>query len=238
MSLAVKAPLRNIAKDAFSGHKICTVHGLQHLMVRDAKHPSQTGMCGHPDCIGGLLTTLQHIPQCGYLIRFCRKLDADRHDRGSFEIHVIESLLKEAQRGKPTILNPFFTRWTCLSYLTKLKKEEFKEAQHKEILRQIDGLLEEDAQQVLETLQLAGISNSFMTSRIFKSPEKVLAEKEFITLFIEEWGKELYLHYMGELTAVDWMKITGLRPYDLITLRNEVEKWVKFIHVPKIPDCK
>ena len=215
-------------------HKLCPVHGAMHLLVRDPNHPGQTGMCAHPQCLGGLLNSLSKI-KGGYLIRFCQKLDADRGETGEFEYWVVEALLKEAKRGKPTVLNPFFMRWTCLSYLQKLKVIEQKEAKHREILQQIDGLLEEDAAELLETMSVGGVSNAFMTSRCFSNPEKLLAEKEFVTLFIEEWGKEVYLHYMEELSALDFMRITKMTPANLRNLKEEIERWVKVIHKP---NCK
>lgn len=232
MSLAVKAKID--VRQAFAKHKICPHHGLQHLLIRDPKHPGQTGMCGHPSCIHGLLTSLEKIRLCGYLIRFCRKLDGDRDAKGEFEIHVIEALLKEAKRGKPTILNPLFMKWTCLSYLSKLKHEEEKAAIHSEILRQIDGLLEEDAAEVLENMTTASCANSFMSHRSFSNPERMLAAKEFVTLFIEEWGKELYLLYMGELSSIDFMRITKMTPASLRQLQPQVEAWTKMINRPNL----
>jgi hypothetical protein len=235
--IAIKAKLSGLTrtKDAFVRHKICPHHGLQYLLIRDPMHPGQTGMCAHPACTHALLTSLEKIRLCGYLIRFARKLDKDRNQTGEFEMHVIEALLKEAKRGKPTILNPLFMKWTCLSYLQKLKFEEFKEAQHLEILRQIDGLLEEDAAEVLENMTTSACANSFMSYRSFSNPEKTLAAKEFVTLFIEEWGKELYLLYMGELSNIDFMRITKITPNGLRQLQPQVEAWTKMINKPNLP---
>ena len=205
-------------------HKICSKHGLQHLMLKDFDHPSQTGMCSHPECIGAILKTLENNPKCGGLIKFCKKLDRDMGE-SNFMGYVVITLLSDAKKGKPTVLNPYHMRWCCLNYLSMLRRQEVKDAKHKEVLEQIGELLEFEIDEMVKHIGLGMFTASSSPGSNFVNPEKAYALTEIISMTIKEYDTETYLWLIGELSDLDYCKISGKQHHELKGVRENYKKW-------------
>lgn len=208
----------------WSKHKLCPEHGLRYLLLQDFNHPSQTGMCSHPTCVEKMISALQSHRLCGGLIKFCRKLDKDRGEN-EFGVYVIMTLLEGAKRDKPTVLNPFHMRWACLNYLQKLRKDEIRLERHAQILSEIDQILQNEAQDALLDLGFGNIVSGRSRNLEQRNPEKALITKELIEMTISEWGVETYLWLWGELSDIDYCKISGKTPKELKDARKEYKRW-------------
>ena len=219
-----KKTRRQIREEKLEKHNICPDHGIRHLLVPDLDHPSQTGMCAHPTCIDKVISSTMHIRLCGGLVKFCRKLDRDRGEN-EFTSFVTQQLLMEVKKNKPTVMNPHFMRWTALSYLAYLKKEEDREKTKKQIFDEIDGLLETEEQHLIYNYGIGIYVSCTGDKAQHINPEKAFAQKEIMELSIKEFGRETHLWLMRELTDLDYMKITGLSAKELPRVKDRWKKW-------------
>jgi len=185
-------------------------------------------MCSHPVCVEKMISAMQHNGRCGGLIKFCRKLDKDRNEN-EFGTYIVMTLLEGARKGKPTVLNSFHMRWASLNYLTKLRKDEIKAVKHKEIIAQIDTLLQFEVEEMVQNIGLGIFSTGRSRNIEQTNPEKACAHKEIVEMTISEWGVETYLWLYKELTDLDYCKITGKTPKELQTIRNQWSSWYRRI---------
>lgn len=218
---------RKLRVNRWDVHKLCPEHGLRYLFIADHAHPAQTGMCAHPTCLEKMVTATEKYPLCGRLVKFARKLDRDRGAPGAFTDFVVEQLLHGAKKGKITVMNPTFMRFAALNYLTILRREEDKMKKLQDIRNELNSLLEEEAGNLLEGLSSGGFSFVSVTGRTGESPERALAHKEVVEITIEEWGVETYLWLWGELTDLDYVKISKCAFKDLPEIKKSYKKWYR-----------
>jgi hypothetical protein len=94
------------------GNKLCPEHKNRYLLVPE-DHPSYTGLCGHPDCIGKMISALVNRSK---VWKGRVKLFHELQIWEDFVAYIYEELLKEALKGKPTIINPTWFRFKMLSF--------------------------------------------------------------------------------------------------------------------------
>jgi len=225
----------------WSKHKLCPTHGLSNLLISDVKHPSQTGLCAHHDCINKQLSALQAKKQCGYLIKFCRQLDKDEE----FTSFIIEQLLKGAypkvhwknpdQIERVTVLNPTCTRWFCLKFLNHLKKEEVYQERIIEFKDEIDRLMMDIASHTADSFSLQAKSGTGnMGSQNPLDPEQVYRAKEMIETINEMFGPEYYLYLTKEITRTEFRKVTGLSVFEANKVQAKIQKYYhRYNRIPK-----
>ena len=215
-----------LSQTGWKKHNLCPTHGRSYLLLTDLNHPAQTGFCAHPDCIDKIINSLSGNPMCGGLIRFVKKLDKDRGaDINDFRIYLLEGLLKGATKGKVTVANPWHMRWTCLSYLKELKKQEDIIKFHNEILQQIHGMMEDEVNEYIEDMGLGTFTSGVGQNITQRNPEKQVAFAEILKLSVRKWGSETHLWLMKELSDVDMCKISGLSLKDLPQVKLDWQEW-------------
>lgn len=208
-------------------HRLCSEHGSRYLMLPDFNHPGQTGLCAHPTCLEKMVRATGSYPLCGGLVRFCLKLDADNRTPGEFVNFVVERLLVGAKAGKLTVMNPTFMRFTALNYLNNLRKDDRKRAVEKEIRDQIGEILDNEAFYGLENMSWGAMGALATQGFSSDNPEKTVASRQIIQMAIADWGVETYLWLWGELSDLDYQKVTKRQHKELAGIKKSFKKWYR-----------
>ena len=206
-------------------HRLCSEHGARYLMLTDFDHPAQTGLCAHPTCLEKMVRATGSYPLCGGLVRFCLKLDADNCTNGDFVDFVVERLLVGAKNGKLTVMNPVFMRFTALNYLNNLRKDDRKRAAEQTIRDQINEILEKEAAYGLEDMSAGTMVTSSLQGFSYSNPEKAVSSRQIVQMTISEWGVETYLWLWGELSDLDYQKVTKKQHKELLEIKRSYKKW-------------
>jgi len=216
-------PVKKSTVEKWSKHKTCKIHGLVHLMLPDVNHPSQTGLCGHPECIDKLISSLIKRRGCGGLIRLIRKLDRDN----DFPSYIALVLLTEAKKGKPTVMNPTLMRWTCLDFLKKIKRRDDKEVEVRNLRNIVNHMLQQGAVENMQSFMTgrrSAIAGGFSYQRD-TSPDKVLIFIELSEHIIEMFSVAIWLWLIGEISTREMCKIEEIKFADAPKMVQRVKKY-------------
>jgi len=219
----VKMP-QHKQKIDWSKHKICPKHGLSHLYVRDFHHPSQTGLCAHPDCINSQISALRHHPRCGKMVRF-----AD-HICGREELfdEVIMALSQQVAQNRLTVLHGGFMYWIALGCLKRLRKVEQKQERQNNIKEQIKDYLADEARNAV--VKWVGSSQCRMFGGISSQISDLSADKlydfaELVSMLCTQFGGHTYMYLQGHITKRDWARVEGCKLREAETMRERVKQF-------------
>lgn len=189
-----------------AGHKLCPTHGKAFLLVPE-EHPSFTGACGHPECIGKMVSAM------GNRNRFWKMKLNLFHSLQIFEdfvAFIYEELLIEAKKGKPTIINPVWFNFKIRKFAHRDLKKGYA------VISRVPNHYRSEHQQgnvkgFVDDFHMAVIEREY---EIFKetqnsrsSAENLLFTKEVNEYIEEYWGKEWVLFLYGEIDRLALSKL-------------------------------
>lgn len=188
------------------GNKLCPIHRKAYLLVPET-HPSYTGFCCHPDCVGKQITAM-----CERRRDWKHKLLLMHHLQiwEDFISFITEELLTEAQKAhKPTIINQFWFRFKLLKFLHRDLRKGYavlsKVPSHYRASHQQIKFMDEWEQDVIDNEY-----EKFKEHKLFSFPESLTFRAEVNEFVEERYGKEWVLFLNGEINRYDLARLYHL----------------------------
>lgn len=189
------------------GNKLCPTHGKAFLLVPE-QHKSYTGLCGHYDCIGKMISAMCNRS------KLWKKRTILFHKLQIWEdfvAFIYEELLREAQQGKPTIINSFWFNFKMKKFCHRDLKKGFavlsRVPSHYRPEHAVNALYVDDFEKAVIEREYA----VFKQLQADSSPTIDLIFSREVNDYIEEyWGKEWVLFLNNELDRKDLAKLWGV----------------------------
>lgn len=193
------------AEDALTyddkGNRLCPDHKNRYLLVPE-DHPSYTGLCGHPDCIGKMISALVNRSK---VWKGRVKLFHELQIWEDFVAYIYEELLKEALKGKPTIINPTWFRFKMLSFTHQELKRGYA------VLSKVPRHYRNNYQGIISNWDREFLDREYSHYKESlegrQSLEDTLFDKEILDFVESKWGSEWVLFLTGEITQFELAKL-------------------------------
>jgi hypothetical protein len=189
-------------------HKICKIHGIKYPLIADFFHPSQTGMCGHPNCLQALT---MHLGKQHAIVKLALKMDKE----GAFWEDVVDHLLSTISCNRPTVVHPMAARFISLNFIHKVNTAANR------------NRLRDSISNTLEQLSNEEVDDIYFTAIHSMSSENYVFFKQVEAVVREEYGAVVSLWLMGLLNDRDVSLYKNIKVRSLAAYKEEIAKRVK-----------
>lgn len=211
----VKKVKENVVRDE-KGNKLCPIHLKRHLMVPET-HPSYTGLCCHPDCIGkqisnivkGSRTWTNRIKLFHYLQIW-----------DDFVSYIYEQLLKEAEKQhKPTVINFHWFRYKIAEFTHREMQRGYA------VIGKIPLAFRPDTIHTIQNVYDKDVIDReydfFIDKGILGDATSHTFSKEIFDFITDNYGKEWSLLVAGEITPNDIARLVKM-PINLVRRKEKM----------------